>query len=86
MAKRGKWSGAKEILRCKKCGNDKIVPLQISHSQLRTPNSKLKCACGGKYEALLQPLIKKGKVARKLPKPKVIRGYVAGQLKNFSIG
>ena len=77
LAKRGKWSGAKEILRCKKCGSDKIVPLNKKQN---------KCACGGKYEALLKPLIKKGKVARKLPKPKVIRGYVAGQLKNFSIG
>ena len=77
VAKRGKWSGAKEILRCRKCGSDKIVPLNKKQN---------KCACSGSYEALLQPLIKKGKIARKLPKPKVIRGYVAGQLKNFSIG
>jgi nicotinate phosphoribosyltransferase len=83
MAKRGKWSGAKEILRCRKCGSDKIVPLKGVPKQ---EIGNKKCTCGGSYEALLQPLIKKGKVARKLPKPKVIRGYVAGQLKNFSIG
>ncbi|MEK7803568.1 MAG: nicotinate phosphoribosyltransferase, partial [Deltaproteobacteria bacterium] len=91
MAKRGEWSGAKEILRCRKCGSDKIVPLkgvpkqELGNKKKQEIGNK-KCACGGSYEALLQPLIKKGKVARKLPKPKVIRGYVAGQLKNFSIG
>ena len=77
MAKRGKWSGAKEILRCRKCGSDKIAPLNTK---------KTKCACGGGYENLLQPLIKKGKVARKLPKPKVVREYVLGQLKKMSLG
>ncbi|MBI3398352.1 MAG: nicotinate phosphoribosyltransferase [Deltaproteobacteria bacterium] len=77
MAKRGKWSGAKEILRCRKCGNDKIVPLDKKES---------KCDCGGIYEILLQPLIKKGKIVRGLPKPKVIREYVLGQLEKVSLG
>jgi len=76
LAKRGKWSGAKEILRCKKCGSDKIVPLD---------KKERKCACGGSYESLLQPLIKKGKVVRELQKPKVIRKYVLEQLNRASL-
>ncbi|HBO83895.1 MAG: nicotinate phosphoribosyltransferase [Deltaproteobacteria bacterium GWC2_42_11] len=72
MAKRGKWSGAKEVLRCTKCFNDKIIPLGSNIG---------KCACGGEFENLLLPLIKNGKAARKLPKPKQIREYVLGQLK-----
>ena len=90
LAKRGKWSGAKEILRCKKCGNDKIVPLwsKPTVSALRQRQHGCldpKCDCGGKYESLLQPLIKKGKVVRELPKPKVIREYVLEQLKRKSL-
>lgn len=75
MAKRGKWSGAKDILRCKKCGNDKIVPLAAKQE---------KCACGGMYKKLLEPLIEKGKIARKLPKPKAIREHVLKQLAPLS--
>lgn len=76
MAKRGKCSGAKEILRCKKCGNDKIVPLAAKQE---------KCACGGSHEALLQPLIKKGKIVRRLAKPKTIREYVLKQLPRLEV-
>lgn len=76
MAKRGKWSGAKEVLRCKKCFTDKIIPLG---------SNKGRCECGGGFENLLLPLIKNGKTARKLPKPKDIKSYVLEQLKNLSI-
>ena len=86
MAKRGKWSGAKEILRCRKCGNDKIVPLNKPVPVGFKQGKENKCACGGSYEGLLQLLIKKGKVVKKLPKPKVIREYVLGQLKKMSLG
>ncbi|MBI5893077.1 MAG: nicotinate phosphoribosyltransferase [Deltaproteobacteria bacterium] len=76
LAKRGKWSGAKDVLRCKKCFTDKIVPLG---------SNKGKCDCGGGFENLLLPLIKNGKAARKLPKPKDIRSHVLEGLKNVGI-
>ncbi len=66
MAKRGKWSGAKDVLMCKSCGQRKIVPLHERHK---------KCACGGILKSLFIPLMKQGRIANKLPKPAEIRQY-----------
>jgi len=76
IAKRGKWSGAKEVLRCKGCANRRIVPLDFKEE---------KCPCGGAWEGLLQPLIAEGRVVRELPKPKAIREYLLGQLGSLSL-
>ncbi|MBI5561064.1 MAG: nicotinate phosphoribosyltransferase, partial [Deltaproteobacteria bacterium] len=67
FAKRGKWSGAKDVLRCKGCGIRKIVPMGKGEEH---------CECKGLWKNLLVPLIKEGKVARELPKPKAIKEMV----------
>lgn len=67
FAKKGKWSGAKDVLRCAGCGGRKIAPL----------GSRVeRCECGGQFESLFTPLIEKGKVVAELPKPKDIRQRV----------
>jgi nicotinate phosphoribosyltransferase len=72
IAKRGKWSGAKEVFRCRgRCRTTVVVPAG------RTPAP---CACGGPWEALLKPLVTAGRVVRDLPPPRVIREYVLEQL------
>lgn len=64
IAKRGKWSGAKDVLKCATCGGRSIIPLGAATGA---------CACGGAFESLFKPLIKEGRVVRELPKPKEIR-------------
>lgn len=71
LAKRGKMSGAKQVLRCPKCFSSVIVPLR---------EQRTTCACGGHYEALLMPWIKDGKILERLPKPAAIRKSVLAQL------
>ena len=66
-AKRGKFGGRKEPLRCGKCGT-----LEIGAT---------KCpACGGKMAPALVKYLSKGKPAAKLPGPDEIRKYVLSQL------
>jgi len=76
IAKRGKMSGSKRVLRCPKCHQDQIIPLK---------QKPARCACGGKLSDILVPLIKNGKLIKKLPSHKEIRGYVLKQLKNFPV-
>lgn len=74
IAKRGKCSGAKKVLRCSKCHEDIILPLEI---EIKT------CKCGGKYESLLHLFIDGGKILQELPGPGKIRGYVLEQVNNL---
>jgi len=76
IAKRGKSSGSKNVLRCPKCYQDKVIPF----------SEKLKrCECGGKYDELLYHLIRKGKVRERLPSPQKIRKYVLRELENYAL-
>ncbi len=72
MAKRGKHSGSKLVYRCPACHRTAVVP---AHRQIE------RCACGGLLEALLKPLIVRGKPVRDLPPPRTIRDYVLEQLR-----
>jgi len=76
IAKRGKMSGSKRVLRCPKCHQDQIIPLA---------QKSTRCACGGKLFDLLVPLIKNRKSVKKPPSHKEIRKYVLRQLKNFPL-
>ncbi len=76
IAKRGKWSGAKNVLRCKSCGRRFVAPLG------KEPQS---CECGGRLQGLLTPLIENGKVVRKLKKPKEIHTEVRERLKGYEL-
>jgi nicotinate phosphoribosyltransferase len=71
IAKRGKHSGSKRVLRCRACGRTIVVPA------LRPVD---RCACGGTYEDLLKPLIRGGRLARDLPPPRTLREHVLEQL------
>ncbi|MBI5788516.1 MAG: nicotinate phosphoribosyltransferase [Candidatus Schekmanbacteria bacterium] len=72
IAKKGKDSGRKQVWRCRKCGQTKVLPAH--HSGDRCYN------CSGQCEALLKPLIKQGKLVADLPKPQEIRRYVLQQI------
>ncbi|MBU7013555.1 MAG: nicotinate phosphoribosyltransferase, partial [Theionarchaea archaeon] len=65
VAKRGKFSGKKQMYRCTECLRDVIVPW----------NSKIP-ECHGKMEPLLEPLVEKGKVVRKFQPASRTREYV----------
>lgn len=82
FAKRGKWSGSKQVLRCKKCHADKVVPQKPEYSAHESGKKvkSLKCICGGQLKGLLTPLIQKGKIMRPLLVPKEIRQRVLKQL------
>lgn len=71
LAKRGKWSGSKSVLRCGSCGKDAITPRKDSPGQ---------CACGGKMTDILAPFMDGGRVIAPLHAPKVIRGKVIEEL------
>ena len=72
IAKRGKWSGAKEVLRCRGCRTTVVLPA----NQAPEP-----CRCGqSKWEPLLKPLIREGRLARDLPPPRTVRELVLEQL------
>ncbi|BDZ67083.1 nicotinate phosphoribosyltransferase [Methanobacterium ferruginis] len=74
LAKRGKCSGAKNVIRCQECYEDQVLPLKKEFE---------KCGCGGKYESLLHMLIKNHELLLDLPEPDKIRGYVLEQLKHL---
>jgi len=75
-AKRGKLGGKKEVWRCRKCLTDIVLP--YNKPQPKCPK------CQGTTERMLKPLIKDGKLATKLPRPKEIRQQVLEQLKKLS--
>jgi len=71
LAKRGKCSGAKKVLRCDECHEYLVLPLK---------NEVESCSCGGRYENLIRPLVEKGNLLYDLPEPGEIRGYVLEQV------
>lgn len=74
LAKRGKCSGAKKVLRCPKCHEDLVLPL---HKEVE------KCGCGEKYNPLICPLIENNEILQDLPEPVKIRKYVLEQLNHI---
>ncbi|WP_232728077.1 MULTISPECIES: nicotinate phosphoribosyltransferase [unclassified Methanobacterium] len=74
LAKRGKCSGAKKVLRCQECHEDLILPVNQEMGQ---------CKCGGSYLNLLQPLKDNWNIDYDLPEPGEIRNYVLEQIKHL---
>ena len=74
FAKRGKMSGAKDLLSCLRCARRKTVPM----------GTREQCVCGGETESLMTPLIEKGRIVRELPKPEAIRRLVLEKIKGLS--
>jgi nicotinate phosphoribosyltransferase len=74
MAKRGKWSGAKEIYR-RRGSLDTVV----------VPSGQPPPADRGPWDRLLKPLVTGGRVVRDLPPPRTIREFVLDQLELVSM-
>ncbi len=77
MAKRGKRSGSKQVYRCRACFKSVVVPAH---------KPRTRCDCAGETEALLKPLIAKGRLVRDLPSPRMIREHVLAQLERVELG
>src|SRR6267142_2507685 len=73
MAKRGKWSGAKELFRRRGSLETVVLP-----AGTRPPGA-------GPWDALLKPLTKGGRIVRDLPPPRTIRDFVLEQLGRVSL-
>jgi nicotinate phosphoribosyltransferase len=71
LAKRGKLSGAKSVLRCPRCNKNKIVPLN---------QDSWNCVCGEQYQEILLPFVENGEVITGISKPQEVRDYVLAQI------
>ncbi len=71
LAKRGKLSGSKSVLRCPKCHKNKVVPLNRNLGN---------CVCGARYGEVLLPFVENGKVVTRISKPEELRDYVLAQI------
>lgn len=75
LAKRGKLSGRKEVLRCTACGKTVVIPA----------GATAPACCGGEVIPLLQPLIQEGRLVRTLPDVHAIRRQVLDALEQVSL-
>lgn len=80
VAKRGKWSGAKQVLRCAGCLDDEIVPLSPPDDW---PDSCL--ICGSNLEPLLSLQMEGGSLTVPEAEVKEIRDRTQSQLAGFDI-
>ncbi|MFQ6671957.1 MAG: nicotinate phosphoribosyltransferase [Candidatus Tectimicrobiota bacterium] len=77
IAKRGKWAGRKEVIRCTGCGTRAVVPASRLPAQ---------CQCGGPIEPQLVNLIEGGRPVAAAEPPQVIRKRVVDQLADLRKG
>ena len=76
MAKRGKRSGAKQVWR---------LPGSVKNAVLPAAKPAPVDAQGRPAEALLKPLIARGKIVRDLPPPRMLREHVLEQMAQVEI-
>ena len=76
LAKRGKWSGAKRVLRCAACNRGFIVPYADERGA---------CACGGALKDILIPVLDNGKYLVDMPSHREIRDSVIAQLERYPL-
>ena len=77
IAKRGKMSGAKRVVRCLSCYREKVVPLNQDIDS--------RCDCGGMFTDLLVPWYDNGTFLSEKQSPQEIRKHVLEQLVNFEL-
>jgi len=77
LAKRGKFSGKKEVYRCESCLRGKWTYHKFA--------GDITCECGKEMKPLLRKYIEKGKIIEKLPRVDEIREYVLNQLEKVGI-
>ena len=78
VAKRGKKSGRKQVLRC----NDCFATLVGPHSY---PQSHLSCPCGGARRDLLRPAIRDGSIVAEAKPELQVRQFVLDQLSRVEL-
>ena len=78
IAKRGKRSGRKQVLRCDDCFATLVVP----HSY---PRSSLTCPCGGARRELLNPAIRDGSIVAEAKPELQVRQFVLDQLSRVEL-
>jgi nicotinate phosphoribosyltransferase len=76
MAKRGKRSGAKQVWR---------LPGTVENTVLSASKPAPVDASGRPAEALLKPLISRGKIVRDLPPPRTLRDFVLEQMARIDL-
>ncbi len=76
LAKRGKWSGSKRVLRCPKCGARKIVPNNEDNHV---------CPCRKKFEDILTPILDRGKQLIKMESSSKLRAFVLKNVKDLPL-
>lgn len=79
VSKRGKMSGAKKVLRCSKCFNDKVVLENKKASDYRCEK------CGTVYSDIFIEALRKGKILYKFPQAADIRKRVLKQFKHLEL-
>ncbi len=77
IAKKGKYSGRKQVWRCSSCGSTKVLPWKEKPSV---------CECGEYPGPLLKLMIDEGRLTEPFASPKKIREYVLQQIKKVEIG
>ena len=90
FAKRGKWSGRKQILECPDCHSREIVPAHKEEGNAFAPTGDSTCragsprpagtTCGGQRVPLVRPLADNGKLVRELKPVKELREEVLRHL------
>jgi len=75
IAKRGKMSGAKKVIRCSNCFQDKVVLQEQDAESFNCSN------CGSKFGELFVEVIREGKITYDFPQAKEIRDMVLDQFK-----
>ncbi len=75
-AKRGKESGRKTVLRCKKCARRtvSVYPAVMNRCEI----------CGGQLEEIMKPVITNGKVVIDLPPASKIRDYITEEINKIN--
>jgi nicotinate phosphoribosyltransferase len=76
LAKRGKWSGSKRVLRCPKCGARKIAP---------DNREKHVCACGKIFVDILIPVLDNGRRLIRTDSPSQLRKTVLQNVKGLPL-
>ena len=77
FAKRGKMSGAKQVVRCDACGRGdrRVIPEGRAAAE--------RCACGAPMEPLLVPAMEGGKIVAPARPPRDVRRTVLDQVARF---
>lgn len=76
LAKRGKWSGSKQVFRCGACGT--------RHIDTRDAEPRPCRACGGDTAPLLEPVVEAGERVRRRDPPEEIRDRVLAGLDDLT--